>query len=54
MRIKKYRIKFGLTQSAFAAELGVTLSAVQHWEYGKRKPPKMAFILCELLVKGVK
>ena len=36
--IRELRRRLGLNQTAFAALLGVSQSAVNRWELGKRKP----------------
>ncbi len=36
--IQKFRKKYGLSQKAVAAILGVTVFAVSHWEIGKNRP----------------
>lgn len=36
--IKKWRIKFGLSQGEYAALLGVNILSVNHWESGKTVP----------------
>ena len=36
--IQKFRKKYGLSQKAVAAILGVTVFAVSHWELGKNRP----------------
>ena len=36
--IRKFRKKYGLSQKAVAAILGVTVFAVSHWEIGKNRP----------------
>jgi len=37
-RIKKWRMKAGLTQAQYAALLGVNTLSVNHWETGKTRP----------------
>jgi len=37
-RIKKWRMKFGLSQAQYAALLGVNILSVNHWESGKTLP----------------
>ena len=37
-RIKALRAKLGLSQSQFARALGLSISAVRHWEQGVRTP----------------
>jgi transcriptional regulator with XRE-family HTH domain len=41
-RIKDLRIKLGLTQEQFAAQIGVTFTTVNRWESGKSKPSPLA------------
>lgn len=36
--IRRLREMRGITQSEFAMKLGVTASAISHWETGRRKP----------------
>ncbi len=38
MSIKSMRLKHGLTQTEFAAKIGVTQSAVSQWELGLNLP----------------
>ena len=46
-RIKKLRKKLGLSQSAFGDKAGVSLSAVQKWEYGINTPSEaVSLLLC--------
>lgn len=37
-RIKALRTQLGLSQSKFAAALGLSLAAIRHWEQGIRSP----------------
>lgn len=37
-RIKTLRTQLGLSQSKFAAALGLSLAAIRHWEQGIRSP----------------
>jgi len=37
-RLKKMRLKRGLTQDAVADELGIPWRTYQEWELGRRKP----------------
>ena len=37
-RIKVLRTQLGLSQSKFAAALGLSLAAIRHWEQGIRSP----------------
>lgn len=38
LRIREARADLGLTQTELANRAGVTLRAVQQWEYAERKP----------------
>lgn len=38
LELKEFRKKFGLTQAALAAKLGVDIKTVQNWEAGKKIP----------------
>jgi putative transcriptional regulator len=49
--VRELRKELGLTQHQFAAEYGFSLSAVRHWEQGKRIPEKAARILLMLIAK---
>ena len=40
--IRKLREERGLSQSELAQKIGVTTNAVQHWEYGIRRPSSPA------------
>jgi len=52
-RIKSLRQRLGLSQKAFAKQLGVSLRTVQRWERGESKPSKMALFHLALLLKEV-
>ena len=45
--IREFRLKTGLTQEQFAAELGVTSPTVNRWENNHTKPSPMALKLIE-------
>lgn len=51
-RIRQLRKARGLTQDAFAKQVGVTKSAVSQWEDGSTKNLKLAtfLLVCEVLV----
>lgn len=36
--LKALRLRAGISQQAFAAQLGVTQAALSHWETGDRNP----------------
>ena len=48
-QIKELRYRLGMTQEQFAAELGVTVSAVNRWENGKVQPSPLALKVMEQL-----
>jgi DNA-binding transcriptional regulator YiaG len=50
-QIKSLRTALGMTQSEFAANLGVKQTAVSHWEIGVRRPSGAAAILIKMLQK---
>ncbi len=41
-KIKRLRLKLGLTQEQFARKLGVTFVTVNRWEAGKTEPSSLA------------
>jgi len=43
--VRAIRVKVGLSQSAFAALLGVSPRTLQEWEQGRRTPTGPAFAL---------
>jgi putative transcriptional regulator len=49
--VRELRNELGLTQHQFASEFGFSLSAVRHWEQGKRIPEKSARILLMLIAR---
>jgi putative transcriptional regulator len=50
-KIKRIRLKMGISQSAFAKIFGESTSAIQHWEQGKRNMSKSARRLLNLIDK---
>ena len=50
--VRGLRIQLGLTQEAFARDFGFSVSAVRHWEQGKRQPEKSAEILLRLIASN--
>jgi len=50
-QIKKIRLKQGVSQAVFAAYLNTTVSTVQKWEQGKKKPSSMSLKLLSLVDK---
>lgn len=47
--IKTIRASLGMTQAAFASQLGVTWRSVAYWESGKRNPKATILILARKL-----
>lgn len=52
--VKGVREKIKLSQSAFAALLGVSVRTLQDWEQGRRKPSGPALALLRVAVKHPK
>lgn len=48
-KVKELRNRFGETQEAFAARLGVGVGTLRDWEQGARRPKGSAAKLLELL-----
>ncbi len=46
--IKAIRQRFGLSQSRFAAMMGISTSTLRNWEQGRRRPRGAARILLEI------
>jgi len=49
--IKAIREQFALSQSQFAALLGVSVKTLQNWEQGRRKPDGAAQVLLQVAAK---
>jgi len=49
--IKAIREQFTLSQSQFAALLGVSVKTLQNWEQGRRKPDGAAQVLLQVAAK---
>ncbi|MCJ7625802.1 MAG: helix-turn-helix domain-containing protein [Anaerolineaceae bacterium] len=49
--IKAIRDHFTLSQSQFAALLGVSVNTLQNWEQGRRKPGGAAQVLLQVAAK---
>jgi putative transcriptional regulator len=49
---RRIRRRLGLTQSAFAARIGVPINTVRNWEQGKRAPAGPAKALLRVLDKA--
>lgn len=50
-RIKALLAQLGLSQSKFAAALGLSLAAIRHWEQGIRTPDGATSKLLRILEK---
>ena len=46
--VKHIRAQYGLSQSEFAAMLGVSVKTLQNWEQGRRSPQGAARILLQV------
>ena len=51
MNIKELRTKTGLSQSKFAALVGIPVKTIQNWEINKRTPPDYVISLIEYKLK---
>lgn len=49
--IVRVRSKLGLSQSKFAAILGISTDTLQNWEQGRRTPTGPAKVLLRIAVK---
>ena len=49
-QVKQYRLAVGLTQKRLAERLGVNVSTVKGWEWGKNKPPLRVWELVSSLL----
>ena len=49
--IKEIRAQFELSQSQFAALLGVSIKTLQNWEQGRRRPVGAAQILLQVAAR---
>jgi putative transcriptional regulator len=49
--IVRVRGKLGLSQSKFAAVLGISQDTLQNWEQGRRKPTGPAEVLLKIAVR---
>jgi len=51
MEIKELRKRLKLSQEEFAHQLGISVSAIQKWEQGHRRPSKLANRQLEGLIR---
>ena len=49
--VKTVRESFGLSQSRFAALMGISVATLRNWEQGRRKPEGSARVLIEVVAK---
>jgi transcriptional regulator with XRE-family HTH domain len=54
MDVRGIREALGLSRAEFAEKVGVTVSAVESWEYGRRNPSKQAQFIVKILVNKEK
>lgn len=52
--IKELRKKIGMSQSNFAASIGISVATLRHWERGDRYPQGPALVLLNLVAKEPK
>jgi putative transcriptional regulator len=52
--IVRARDKLGLSQSKFAAVLGISENTLQNWEQGRRKPTGAAKVLLKIVARHPK
>ena len=49
--IRSLREKYGLSQTKFAALMGVSVGTLRNWEQGRRKPEGSARVLLQVVAK---
>ncbi|MEM7333321.1 MAG: NadS family protein [Chloroflexota bacterium] len=49
--VKEIRTKYKLSQSEFAALLGISIKTLQNWEQGRRSPQGPAKVLLQVAAK---
>lgn len=52
--VKEIRKRIGMSQSNFAASIGISVSTLRHWEQGDRYPQGPALVLLNLVAKEPK
>ncbi|MBD3393074.1 MAG: helix-turn-helix domain-containing protein [Chitinivibrionales bacterium] len=50
-RISKVRRRYRLSQSKFAAMMGISVNTLRNWEQGRRKPEGPARVLLNVVAK---
>jgi putative transcriptional regulator len=49
--VRRVREDFGLTQTRFAALMGISVATLRNWEQGRRRPEGSARVLLEVVAK---
>jgi putative transcriptional regulator len=49
--VRAVREKYGLSQSRFAALMGISVGTLRNWEQGRRRPEGSARVLLEVVAK---
>ena len=49
--VRAMRERYGLSQSRFAALMGISLGTLRNWEQGRRRPEGSARVLLEVVAK---
>jgi putative transcriptional regulator len=49
--VKRIRSRYGLSQSEFAAMLGISVATLRNWEQGRRAPEGPARVLLQVAAK---
>ncbi|MDZ7765089.1 MAG: NadS family protein [Melioribacteraceae bacterium] len=49
--VKRTREKIGMSQTNFAASMGISVATLRHWERGDRYPQGPALVLLNLVAK---
>lgn len=52
--VKKIRREIGMSQTNFAASIGISVATLRHWERGDRYPQGPALVLLNLVAKEPK
>jgi putative transcriptional regulator len=49
--VRSVREKYGLSQSRFAALMGISVGTLRNWEQGRRKPEGSARVLLQVVAR---
>jgi putative transcriptional regulator len=49
--VRAVRARYGLSQSRFAALMGISVATLRNWEQGRRRPEGSARVLLEVVAK---